>query len=63
MSVEQDTVLVDATPSSYVVGYQHSKKEGCSRLYDRKYLSCVWSQQVLPKYWFPAIRLDGVTQQ
>jgi hypothetical protein len=63
MRVEQDTVLVDATPSSYVDGYQHSEKEDCFRLYSRKYLSCVRSQQVLPKRWFPAIRLHVVTSQ
>lgn len=63
MRVEQDTVLVDATPSSYVDGYQHSEKEGCFRLYGRKYLSCVRSRQVFPKRLFPAIRLHGVTSQ
>jgi len=63
MRAEQDTVLMDATPSSYVGGYQHSEKEGCLRLYGRKYLSCVRSQQVLPKRWFPPIRLHGVTSQ
>lgn len=63
MSVEQDAILMDATPSSYVDGYQHSEKEGCFCLYGRKYLSCVRSQQVLPKRWFPAIRLHAVTSQ
>jgi len=36
-----------------VDGYQHSEKEGCFRLHGRKYLSCVRSQQVLPKRWLP----------
>jgi hypothetical protein len=34
--VEQDTVLMDATPSSYVDGYQNSEKKECFRLYGRK---------------------------
>jgi hypothetical protein len=63
MRLEQDTVLVDTTPSSYVYGYQHSEKEGYFLLYGRKYLSCVRSQQVIPKRWFPAIRLQNVTSQ
>jgi len=63
MRVEKDTVLVDATPSSYADVYQHSEKESCFRLYGRKYLSCVRSRQVLPKRLFPAIRLHGVTSQ
>ena len=63
MRVEQDTVLADATPSSYIDGYQHSEKEGCFRLYGRKYLSCVRSRQVLPKPLFPAMRLHGVRSQ
>jgi hypothetical protein len=64
-SIEQGTVLVDATPSCYVDGYQHSEKEVCFCLYGIKYayLSCVRSQQVLPKRWFPAIRLHAVTSQ
>lgn len=63
MRVEQDTVLVDATPSGYVDGYRHSEKEGCFRLYGRKYLLCVRSWQFLPKRWFAAIRLHGVKSQ
>jgi hypothetical protein len=61
----QGTILVDATPSSYVDGYQHSEKEVCFCLYGTKYtyLSCVWSQQVLPKCWFPVVRLHTVTSQ